>query len=296
MMRRQVGDLTAQVEALRKVNADLVLQAEQAERLRVDLEWSQSETAPAPPAGQEPAEEPALPSAALTLADRRGSVGLDANGDLIGLDALSVAAGRSIAAALRSGRVETPPELQDLAEGTASAARGEDAEATATLLSPVATIVRDARPTFSWRSRPGATGYTVEVFDAGLNAVARSESLTRTSWRVGRPLKRGEIYVWQVVTRLGAQDAAPLAPPAAEGRFKVMGSVESTALERDLRGAEGSRLAAGVLLARAGCLDDARKELQELVKDNPESPLARDLLKSLAAGREAEPGRAETAR
>ena len=76
----------------------------------------------------------------------------------------------------------------------------------------------------------------------------------------------------------------------------MIGSVESTALERDLRGAEGSRLAAGVLLARAGCLDDARKELQELVKDNPESPLARDLLKSLAAGREAEPGRAETAR
>ena len=296
MLRRQVGDLTAQIEALRKVNADLVLQAEQAERLRADLERSRSESAPAPPAGQEPAEEPALPSAALTLADRRGSVGLDANGDLIGLDALSVAAGRSIAAALRSGRVETPPELQDLAEGSAPSAREGDAGVTATPLSPVATIVRDARPTFSWRARPGATGYTVEVFDAGLNAVARSESLTRTSWRVGRPLKRGEIYVWQVVARLGAQNASPLAPPTAADRFKVMGSAESTALERDLRDAEGSRLAAGVLLARAGCLDDARKELQELAKGNPESPLARDLLKSLAAVREAEPGRPEAAR
>lgn len=299
-LRRQVRDLTDQAEALRKANEALALQAGEVESLRADLEKARSGSAAAPADGGETAAvEPAIPPPAVTLADRRGPVGLDANGDLIGLDALSVAAGRAIAAALRSGRAGVPADLQDLMGAPAGhgrkapAGRGEQAAATEAaagsagqLLAPVATVVRDARPTFSWRPQAGAASYTVALYDAGLNPVARSEPLARTSWRPSRPLTRGGLYVWQVIARRAESDLQPASDAAPEGRFRVLGAAESAALERSLRDAGGSHLAAGVLLARAGCVGEARRELQELLKKNPDSPLARDLLKSVSPGAE----------
>jgi len=285
MLRRQIGDLTAQVDALRIANEDLSLQADQAEALRAELERVRSESAAPLPASPETAAlDPAAPAAAVTLTDRQGPVGLDANGDLIGLDTLSVAAGRMIAAALRSGHAETPADLQDLIEAPGAVREETGKEATSLPIAPVATIVRDSRPTFSWQAQPGAASYTVAVYDAGFNPVMRSESLARTSWRPSRPLKRGGLYIWQVVARGGEEEGSPPAPPSPEARFKVLGAAESAALERALRDGGGSHLATGVLLARAGCLDDARKELQDLLRKNPDSPVARDLVKSLASG------------
>jgi hypothetical protein len=300
MLRRQVGELNAQVEALRKTNEALALQAGETESLRAELEKVRAEAAEVPgPAEPAAATAPAAeastaaeaPTSAVTLIDRRGQVGLDANGDLIGLDGLPVGAGRAIAAAIRSHQAGAPSGLPDLSQPATAPAQEDAAGAIARPLSPVATIVWDTRPTFSWQAQPGAVGYTVALFDDGLNPIARGEALRRTTWRPSRPLKRGAVYAWQVIVR-GRQDEGPSAtPPAPTARFQVLGAAESTSLERLVRDSGGSHLAAGVLLARAGCIVDARGQFQELIRKNPDSPVARDLLQSLpAAGPEPEPG------
>lgn len=294
MLRKQVGDLNAQVEALRKTNEALALQAEETESLRSELEKVRADAAEDPgPAA--PAAE--APTSAITLIDRRGPVGLDANGDLIGLDGLPVSAGRAIAAAIRSRQAGTPPELGDLSQPATAPAQEEAAGTVARPVSPVTTIVRDARPTFSWLAQPGAAGYTVALFDEGFNPIARSETLRRTSWRPSRPLKRGAVYAWQVIVRRGQDEAPSPSPTAPAARFQVLGAAGSAALERLVRDAGGSHLAAGVLLARAGCVVDARSEFQELLRKNPDSPVARDLLQSLPSdGHEEEPRAPEPAR
>lgn len=306
MLRKQVGELNAQVETLRKTNEALALQAEETQSLRAELERVRAEAAQEPgptepaTAAASSAEAPTAaeaPTSAVTLIDRRGQVGLDANGDLIGLDGLPVGAGRAIAAAIRSHQAGAPSGLADLSQPATGPAQDDAAGAVAPPLSPVATIVWDARPTFSWKSQPDAAGYTVALFDDGLNPIARSETLRRTSWRPSRPLKRGAVYAWQVIVR-GRQDEGPSpTPPAPTARFQVLGAAESASLERLVRDSGGSHLAAGVLLARAGCILDARGELQELLRKNPDSPVARDLLQSLpASGHDEDQGAQQPAR
>jgi lipopolysaccharide biosynthesis regulator YciM len=52
-------------------------------------------------------------------------------------------------------------------------------------------------------------------------------------------------------------------------------------LTRLEKAAPNSRLARGVAYAQAGLLDEAEAELQKLLKENPRSRVARDLLRSL---------------
>lgn len=337
--------LKGRVQELERRNESLQAQAEAAERAR--SEAAAFTTQPGGPSGAAaatgaaganaaPAQAPdaAVPGQTapvqarreVTIQDKKGAVGLDAEGDLVGFDGLPVAAGKVLASALRRGGVEVPDEIRTLATARPNLPDAGDAgavgasEGVVTLATANGTLVRGVRPVLSWGAVEGATAYKVALFDAGGNAIAQAGPTRNTSWTVPRSLPRGQVYQWRVVALRpadaavvaaaanapeaaagsadGAAASAPAAAPASAprgaamerigtgaARFKVLGQEESTAFERGLRAAPGSRLVAGVLAARAGLLDDAERELRALATDNPDSDVVRGLLASVEAAR-----------
>jgi hypothetical protein len=124
----------------------------------------------------------------------------------------------------------------------------------------------------------------VIVVDSQLNNVASSEMLTTTHWTVTAPLPRGGIYRWQVTAIKDGKAVRAPKPPATEAKFKVLESRKILELNKLEGLAAGSHLLLGVAYAREGLLEEAERELQSLVKDNPQSALANKLLMSLRAG------------
>ncbi|HYV19990.1 MAG TPA: hypothetical protein VFC25_13280 [Verrucomicrobiae bacterium] len=334
--------LKGRVQELERRNESLQAQADAAERAQSEAAAfatqpgggsgaatptgaANAAPAPAPDAAVLAQTAPVQARREVTILDKKGAVGLDAEGDLVGFDGLPVAAGKILASALRRGGVEVPDEIRTLATVRPNLPDAGDAgasEGVVTLATANGTYVRGTRPVLSWGAVEGATGYRVTLFDAGGNALAQTGPTRNTSWTVPRALPRGQVYQWRVVALRPADAAAVAAavgsgpegasgsPEAAAGaaapavapasaprgaaterlatgvaRFKVLGQEDATALERGLRAAPGSRLVAGVLAARAGLLDDAERELRALATDNPDSDVVRGLLASVEAAR-----------
>jgi hypothetical protein len=221
---------------------------------------------------------------AAELADGRGRVGLGPQGQLVGLESLPAEWRRDVAAALRTGRLDRPREIADLA-GAEPALRGDTAAAPFSLLSPVATAVAGGRPTFRWTPRADAKSYEVKIFDPDLQTVAGSGLLHATEWTPDRPLPAGTVLDWQVVAHRGNEDLIAPGPQAPPALFRVLAPDQARAVERAAREAGGSPLALGVLYARSGLLDDAERELARVAAANPGSATARGLLASVRAWR-----------
>jgi hypothetical protein len=148
---------------------------------------------------------------------------------------------------------------------------------------PVGVVVDADRPTLEWSPADGASEYQASVFDENFNMIATSGWQQETHWTVDRPLPRGTSYVWQVTARVHGGEVVAPAPPQPESRFKVT-SVEQSAQLAELRKRAGdSHLALAVLLAEAGVLDEAERELTIARSANPESSAVRRVQDSLAA-------------
>jgi hypothetical protein len=293
-LRSERDALARRVQELGEQNSALATRADEVTRTRADIERQAAAAA----------LESARPSA-LTLQDRRGRegtvpVGLDDDGQLVGLDSLTLADARTVAVALRRGAIEIPADVLALVRDDGGAAPGP------VLVAPVGVAVRGVRPTFAWQPQQGATAYTLEILDDG-GAVAMRGGPTRSAkWTPPRSLRRGGRYAWSVAAALpgdpveaapaagapaAAGDAAASGPAAEEtraltvvsarGRFRVLDADAAAALERSLRAASGSRLAAGVFYARAGLLDEAIVELRALSEANRDSDMVRSLLASV---------------
>jgi len=299
-LHRERDAMAMRVQELTRQNESLAARADEAARSRADLER------------QAAAAAQAARPAPVTLNDRRGrdaaiAVGLDDDGQLVGLDTLVLADARAVAGALRRGAVEIPAEVLALVRDEGGTAPGP------VLIAPVGVAIRGTRPTFAWRHQEGATGYALEVLEES-GAVAMRGGPTRSAkWTPPRTLRRGATYAWSVAAMLpgdpaeaaatggaegsaggaegaagaggGAETAAEparaLSAVSARGRFRVLDAAAAAALERALRAASGSRLAAGVFYARAGLLDEAIAEMRALAAANPDSDLARSLLASV---------------
>lgn len=208
---------------------------------------------------------------------------LDRRGRLEGLEGATPDVRQAVSRALRSRRVEPPSALGGLAEGEGGTLMGGGGTgASFAPRSPVGKVVRGTRPAFSWSPLAGARSYTVAVVDAKFRPVTQSPALNQTSWTTDAPLARGGVYSWQVTATLedGAEVTAPAAP-APQARFRVLDADANDRLTRLEKAAPNSRLARGVSYAQAGLLDEAEVELKELLKENPGSQVARDLLRSL---------------
>jgi hypothetical protein len=284
-LERRLARSEEQLSALRESNQGLAGQAAELQSLRAEVEKARSEAATAP----EPAAAPPPAAAVVTLQDRRGPVGLDAEGNLVGLDGLPLADGRVIAAALKTGTVDAPAALPRLLDNAATLA-GADGATGFALLAPVATAVRSPRPAFTWRALEGGAEYTVEILDEAGGPVGKSDPLQRTSWTPSHPLRRGALYAWRVTARRGSEEIVMPAAPVSGARFRVVDGESVSALDRATRAAGGSRLVLGILAARAGLLDESERELRALRESNRSSPLVGSLLQSVEALRRPQVG------
>lgn len=219
---------------------------------------------------------------ALELNDGSRKVTLDQKGTLAGLDRLPARIQERVGAALKTGRVEQPPVLAQLA-GQRSTLLGDSGNGLPfRLVGPLGQIVRPQQPTFRWRALEGAQSYKVVVTDADLNQVAASPSLTATEWRVDKPLPPGGIYSWQVTASKDGTEIISPVLPAPQAKFKVLDSSTARMLQQAERAYADSHLTLGVLYAEAGLLDEAEQELRALSRDNPRSDVAQKLLRSLS--------------
>ncbi len=229
-----------------------------------------------------PSINPAPPASELVALNDGGSrVTLDRRGRLEGLEGVSPDARLAVSRALRSRRIEFSSGFAE-DEGDTLMGSGGAAGASFAPRSPVGKVVRATSPAFTWSPHAGARSYTVAVVDSKFRPVAQSRALNQTSWTMDSPLARGAVYSWQVTATLedGTEVTAPAAP-APQARFRVLDADANDRLTRLEKAAPNSRLARGVAYAQAGLLDEAEAELKELLKENPRSQIARDLLRSL---------------
>lgn len=219
----------------------------------------------------------------IALNDGGSRVTLDRRGRLEGLEGAPPDARLAVSHALRSRSIEPPVALDGLAgdEGDTLMGSGGTAASFA-LRRPVGKVVRETKPAFSWSPLAGARSYTVSVVDSKFRAVAQSRALNQPSWTTDVQLARGAVYSWQVTATMddGTEVTSPAAP-APQARFRVLDADANDMLTRLEKTAPNSRLARGVAYAQAGLLDEAEAELKGLLKDNPRSQVARDLLRSL---------------
>jgi hypothetical protein len=230
--------------------------------------------------GPGPSVQPSAAARALEeLADGSRRYARNAHG-WEGLEGLADAERETLRAALDDGRVPAPDWLARLRPAHAGLL-GAAPQERFRVESPVATGVAEAQPRFAWSPLPGARDYVVTVLDAELQSVAASRPLRATTWTPERPLRPGE-YVWQVAARGAREEVAP-GPGEPEARFRVLTEVErETAAQARARHA-GEPLLLGLLLARAGLVDEAGRELARAAAANPESARLARLRAQLAS-------------
>jgi hypothetical protein len=173
------------------------------------------------------------------------------------------------------------PALEQLAGTAARAKAGTSIQVS----SPVRTVVRTQQPEFAWTRVAGATRYSLVVVDGSVPGTPQEQTAPagrgdnlRVRW-MQKPLQRGHTYEWNVLAFRGTDkmDAAPDSLP----RFQVLGETETQALETQLGQPGASPLVRGLLLARAGVVDEAEQELRRVAEANPDSSVARELLASI---------------
>lgn len=220
-------------------------------------------------------------SIVVSLKDNGHEITLDGQGNLTGLDGLAPATRRTVKAVLASESLPKPQGLDGLS-APAITLMGQPAGGSSfRLAGPVGIVIVNDRPTLRWKRLDGATNYTVSLFDAEFNRIARSEPQAATEWRVSLPLRRGVTYSWEVTAIKDGQEITAPVAPAPRAQFKVLESERLEELSRLEKQRPVSNLTLGVMYARYGLLDEAEREFQRLLKENPRSPLARNLLRTV---------------
>ena len=161
-----------------------------------------------------------------------------------------------VAAARAAARLELPADAAFLAGevGTLLGDRG-----TGTSFgpqSPRGTAVATVRPEFRWEAAPGASAYTVSVFNERFEEIA-SGRVAGTRWTPGHDLPRAQVLNWQVTAHRREGTLTAPAPPASEARFRVLPTDAAAAMVDARRRLAGNPLSLGILQARHGLVDDA---------------------------------------
>jgi hypothetical protein len=215
------------------------------------------------------------------LHDSAGEIILRADGTIVATASLTPELQRVVKDALESGRVPRPAGLDTL-QGSAGVLMGAGGGSTSFApRSPVGTYVREDRPLFRWSAYRGARAYVVGVYDEQLDKVAESPELRATEWRPKAALRRGSVYLWQVTALTSEGRVVAPAPPEPQSRVRLLSAEEVRAVDERLQGAGASHLAAALMLAEAGLIDDAQQALNALRDENPDSIEVKRLLDQL---------------
>jgi hypothetical protein len=116
------------------------------------------------------------------------------------------------------------------------------------------------------------------VYDKNFKEIVASDLLKKTEWKSPTALRRGEIYNWVVTAYLSDKKVSSPVPPAPEARFKVLAADQYQELQQAKQNLAQSHLLSGLAYAQLGLLDESERELQQLVGENPDSKVAKNLL------------------
>jgi anti-sigma factor RsiW len=230
-----------------------------------------------PPQTESPSSQPVPVVAQLN--DGAGVLTLDKQGKVSGADQLPPAYQDAVKKALGSARVERSSQLQGLTRPSSSLMGSDNGQKSFAVLEPLGNVLLTSRPTFRWSAMEGATGYVVEVYDEKFNLISASPQLTNTTWTT--TLARGHVYSWQVKATKDGQEIASPRPPAPQAKFRVLDQSKANELANARRAYASSHLTLGLIYADAGLLREAEQEFRLLQKANPNSELARNLLRQV---------------
>lgn len=240
-----------------------------------------SQPSPSPESPLQPETAPVV----AQLNDGEGVLSLDQEGKLSGADTLPPAYQDRVKRALMSERIERSSQLQGLTRPPSSLMGSDNQPREFSVLEPVGSVLLTARPSFRWSAMEGATGYVVEVYDDQFKLAASSPQLTSRSWTQSLP--RGKVYSWQVKAIKDGQEITSPRPPAPQAKFRILDQAKANELARAKRAHGSSHLALGLLYAETGLLKEAEQEFRLLVRANPNSPVARNLLRQVQSLRRA---------
>jgi hypothetical protein len=242
--------------------------------------------APTPVSQPTPSVEPSLalqpaPVVVAQLNDGAGVLSLDQEGKLSGAEALPPAYQDRVKKALTSQRIERSSQLQGLTRPSSTLMGSDNQGHEFGVIEPVGNVVLSNRPSFRWSMMEGATGYVVEVYDDQFKLVASSQQLTGRSWTMPQALVRGKVYSWQVKATKDGQEIASPRPPAPQAKFRVLDQARANEIAKAKRAYASSHLTLGLLYAEAGLLREAEQEFRLLRRANPDSDIARNLLRQI---------------
>lgn len=217
---------------------------------------------------------------AASLEDNGRKIQLDSKGILVGLEELPEASRSLVRSVLTAKNLSKPEGLDDLTAPSITLMDPTAGENTFGLLGPSGTVIATDHPNLRWQALPGATSYTVSVFDADFNLVTRSAPQTARQWKSAK-LQRGMIYSWEVVAVRNGQEVRSPVAPAPKAQFKILEAEKLRELTNLKRHSPISHLALGLTYARFGLLAEAEGQLRILARENPNSPVATRLLRTV---------------
>ena len=242
---------------------------------------------PSPSLQPTPAPVPSIqpdPTAVVAqLNDGAGVVSLDKDGKLSGADNLPSGYQDVVKRALSGQRIEKSSQLQGLTRPSSALMGPNDPAQEFSVIEPGGNVLMSDRPTFRWSKMEGATGYVVEVYDEQFKLVSSSPEVTSLTWTSPQALPRGHVYSWQVKANKDGQETTSPRPPAPQAKFRVLDQSKVNELTRAKRSYGSSHLMLGLLYAEAGLLKEAEAELRLLRRANPDSEVARNLLRQIQA-------------
>jgi hypothetical protein len=176
-----------------------------------------------------------------------------------------------VANALATAKIEFPADLRTL-HPERGAVRGGG---TAARLEPAGAVVESGRPTFSWSGVPNAVTYTVLVY-RGEREVTRSGELRTRVWTPEQPLERGLTYRWEVlVTRNdGTMEVLP-SPPVSPALLRILDAVGAADVAEARRRSPPDPLLVGLVEARHGLIEAARRDLDAAAQERKDSAVTR---------------------
>jgi hypothetical protein len=223
-----------------------------------------------------------LPNGETMYALNDGQLTVDDKGNVKGLENLSPSAQNSIKQSLQSGKISVAANSLGGNSGVLMGEANENNGVPFALQTPIGKIIRENQPVLRWKPLKDAASYEVAIVDEKFRVVEQSGKLTATSWKPSKPLPRGANYSWQVTaTKTDGTETVSPSSPAPQARFRVVEQNLFDDLQRLEKSGTRSHLALGVLYAKAGLKQEARREFEALVKENPKSNLARKLLQSV---------------
>jgi hypothetical protein len=224
---------------------------------------------------------PPPPVVAVVAELNEGSrvVSLDQEGKLSGAEDLPLAYQQLLRQTLSNGRVERSSQLQGLTRPPSSLMSPNNSQKVFEVLDPVGDVLLSNKLTFRWTAMDGASNYVVEVYDEKFNPVVVSPQLTGLTWTTTLP--RGQIYSWQVKATSESGETTSPRPPAPQAKFRIIDQSTANELANARRAYPSSHFTLGLLYADAGLLREAEQEFRLVQKANPDSELARNLLRQV---------------